>query len=88
MHKIALLALIAGRPDEAVEILKDFAPIPPSPLAVLGQGEPGEVDYCVAVQWIMAGRTYVVEVPDQKSLNALAGYFWVEPRRLLDPVVK
>lgn len=82
MHKIALRALIAGRPDEAVEILKDFAPIQPSPLAVLGQGYAGDEDYRVAVQWILSGRTYMVEVPDQKTLNALAGYFWVEPRRL------
>jgi len=79
--QVSLKALLGSRPDEAAEVLlenclwecaDEIGSIPGTTL-----------ESCKTyVGLILQGHTFIVHTPDQKSLNALAGYFWVEPRRL------
>lgn len=81
--QVKLIAVINGRFDEAAEVLRDFA----KPHEGVEWGSPwmGAVTmlpHCKSMVTVLTrGLNVVVEVPDQKSLNAIAGFFWVEPRR-------
>ena len=79
-HKILLRAFLGGNPEDAAEILRDFAPNPT--FDDIGASAPSMEEYRHAVGLLIRGTKVFVFVEDQKALNALTGHFWVEPRRL------
>ena len=80
-HEVILTAVKAVCPVEAAEVLGQFATNEPSFWDVLGQSRVN--DWLPFVYHIMGGCGPIkVRVEDQKALNAVAGYFWVTPRRL------
>ena len=81
---VTIVALLHGRPDEAAEMLLDLGVV---------RAEPGLMSFIpdeaslklmakTMVSRVMSGTQLMVHIDSQKDLNALAGYFWVEPRRL------
>lgn len=78
-HEVTLKALLSGRPDDAVDVLMNFAPYRPEDIF---ETTPNRLFYETQVSWVISGRQVVVHVETQKDLLAIAGHFWVEPRVL------
>lgn len=81
-HEAYILAVKDVHPHEAAEVMFEQC-VWPEPKGISDYGV--TLRYCREVVATFCRRgpcPLQVVVPDQKALNALAGYFWVEPRRL------
>jgi hypothetical protein len=79
---VAILGLLHGRPDEAAEVMLDLDIVGSDDTIFPTSERDLKLMARTLVGRVMTGTNLMVHVKSQKDLNALAGYFWVEPRRL------
>lgn len=87
--QVTLRALLMARPEEAAEVLRENGRWTTAEEFMAAGEFPERADMTPTMEecrcWVgrvLQGHLIVIHVPNQKALNALAGYFWVEPRRL------